>query len=148
VVVCLKILTSKAAKFVGALAEGLLSDCPKATAKHVTGHLKRTLGANITYRTAQRGKRLRIEDMTASETVSFQYIQPYFQKIEKKMPGSVAVMERDKDNKLLCTFVMLDPMIESFKFGLPVLSVDACHLRNQFKGCLMAITMIHSLKQT
>jgi hypothetical protein len=64
------------------------------------------------------------------------------------MSGSFAVMERDENNNLLRTFVMLKPMMDSFKYGHPVITVDECHLRNQFKGCLIAVTMMDGLKQT
>ena len=101
------------ARFVSEQADGFLNDCPKASAKHVMGHLKRTIGAEVTYRTAQRGKRLRIDETFTNELLLFQYIDPFFKKIEDKMPGSVAVMERDEDNRLLRTFVMLKPMIDS-----------------------------------
>lgn len=136
------------AKFVSDQAEEFLADCPKASAKHVIGHLKRTIGAQVTYRTAQRGKRMRIDETNNNESLLFQFVDPYFRKIEQKMPGSIAVMQRDEDNRLLRTFVMLKPMMDAFRFGIPVISVDACHLRNQFKGCLMAITMIDGMKQT
>jgi hypothetical protein len=55
---------------------------------------------------------------------------------------------RDNEDRLLRTFVMLQPLIDSFKHGLPVITVDACHLRNQYKGCLKAVTMLDGLKQT
>jgi hypothetical protein len=95
-------------KFVCDQAEGFLADCPKATAKHIVSHIKRTIGADVNYRTAHRGKKLITEEMAHSEVMLFQYIDPYFQKIVRKMPGSVAVMERDpQDDTLLRRFVML-----------------------------------------
>jgi hypothetical protein len=136
------------ARFVSRQAEGFLADCPKATPLNVSGHIQRTLGAGVSYRTAHRGKRLCIEEMVYSETTSFQFIEPFFAKIKAIMPGSVAVMERDDNNSLLRTFVMLKPLIDSFEHGMPVITVDACHLRSSFKGCLMAITMMDGLKQT
>ena len=39
-------------------------------------------------------------------------------------------------------------MMDSFKYGMPVITVDACHLRNQFKGVLMVITMMDGNRQT
>ena len=139
---------SLGARFVLQQAEGLLADCPKATPRDIISHVKRTTGVTMHYRTAHRGKRLCIDESNCNEVMSFQYIQPYFEKIEAKMPGSVAVMERDEDDKLLRTFVMLKPIMDSFKYGMPVITVDACHLRNQFKGCLMAVTIVDGLKQT
>ena len=91
---------------------------------------------------------MRIDETNNNESLLFQFVDPYFRKIEQKMPGSIAVMQRDEDNRLLRTFVMLKPMMDAFRFGIPVISVDACHLQNQFKGCLMAITMIDGMKQT
>ena len=135
------------AQFASSQSEHLIVDCPKATPRNLQDFVKRTTGTDLHYRTAHRAKKLCSDRLMHNEVMGFQYIGPYFRKVEAKMPGSVAVMERDEDNRLLRTFVMLQPMIESFKYGLPVLSLDACHLRNQFKGCLMAATMMDSLHQ-
>jgi MULE transposase domain len=125
-----------------------VGDCSKATPRDIANHVKRTVGTTILYRTAHRAKQLCLDQIAANEEKSFQYIAPYFDKIESTMPGSLAIMERDSEDRLLRTFVMLKPIMDSFKYGLPLLTVDACHLRNKFKGCLMAITMVDSLKQT
>lgn len=138
------------AAWIGRNAAGLLKDCPNARPKNIQQHIVRTLGVHTTsYRTAHhRGKKRQHDLEICEEMKSFQLIEPYFQKLKTYMPGTVAILERDSSNRLLRTFVMLKPMIDAFKHGMPVLSVDACHLKNSFKGCLMVATMIDGLKQT
>jgi hypothetical protein len=92
-------------------------------------------------------KRLKEEEMS-DEALSFQLIQPYFTKLQSKMPGTLAYMIRDVDKRLLRTFVMLKPMVTAFRSCLPVLSLDACHLTSRFKGVLMSATMVDGERQT
>jgi hypothetical protein len=67
-----------------------------------------------------------------------------------KMPGTVALMNRDVECHLLRTFVLLKPMVlTAFQSCSPVLSLDAsCHMMNSFKGVLMSATMIDGERQT
>ena len=134
--------------FLSRHAEGVMKSFPKATPKNLRDHTKATLGTTVSYRTAQRAKKLIEDNQNAGEVEAFQLIQPYFEKLEEYLPGTLAVMHRDKENRLLRTFVMLQPLVESFKYGLPIISVDACHLRGKYDGCLMAATMIDGLNQT
>jgi hypothetical protein len=78
--------------------------------------------------------------MSDEEVRSFQLIQPYFSKLQIKMPGTVSLLTRDVECRLLRTFVMLKPMVPGFRSCLPVLWSldDACHMSNSFKGVLMS----------
>jgi hypothetical protein len=84
----------------------------------------------------------------SDEVRSFQLIQPYFTKLQSKMPGTLAFMTRDVDKRLLRTFVILKPMVTAFRSCLPVLSLDACHMTSRFKGVLMSATMVDGEHQT
>jgi hypothetical protein len=86
------------ASVVSKQGEGFIVDCPpKATPDDIRGHLKRTLGVEIGYRTAHQGRQLRVNEVMNNQVkYSFQYIEPLFQKIKTKMPGSVAEMEKDE----------------------------------------------------
>ncbi len=124
---------------------GLLKDdVPNAAPVNLkAAHVRRCHGAHANYMTAHRAKK-RVEEAQMSDEVrSFQLVQPYFSKLQMKMPGTVALMTRDVECRLLRTFIMLKPMVTAFQSCLPVLSLDACHMTNSFKGVLtMSATMI------
>ncbi len=101
--------------------------------------------ANYYMTTAHRANK-RVEEAQMSDEVrSFQLIQPYFAKLQSKMTGTLALMTRDilECRLLRTTFVMLKPMVTAaFRSCLPVMSLDACHMTNSFKGVLMSATMV------
>ncbi len=101
--------------FVVAQAPGLLKDVPNAAPVNLQAHVRRCHGAHANYMTAHRAKkRVQEEEMSDEEVRSFQLIQPYFTKLQSKMPGTLAFMTRDVERRLLRTFVMLKPMVTAF----------------------------------
>ena len=137
-----------ASEWIGTQAGDLLQDVPTARPVHLQNHLRRRLGTAAKYKTVHKAKRKQQRSLLASEIQSFQLVAPFFNKLKERMPGSIAVLERDCDNCLKRTFVMLRPLVEGFQHCLPLLSLDACHLRNTFKGVLMAATMMDAERGT
>jgi hypothetical protein len=92
--------------FITAQSRGLLEDVPNAAPAHIQVHVRRCQHAHhANYMTAHRAKK-RVEEAQMSDEVrSFQLIQPYFSKLMIKMPGTVALLTRDEECRLLRTFV-------------------------------------------
>ncbi len=137
--------------FVSTQSGGLLQDVlPNAApANNIQNHLRRRHGAHANYQTARMAQKQVQEVEISDEVKSFQLLQPYFSKLKNRMPGTFTLLRRDKECRLLRTFVMLKPMITAFRSCLPVLSMDACHMTNSFKGVLMSASMmVDGEKQT
>ena len=128
--------------WVGTESRDILYDVPTAKVRNLQRSMKRRLGTNAKYSVVHKAQSMEKKKRIADEVLSFQYVEPYFRKLVEVMPDSIAVLERDSRNHLVRTFVMLEPLVRSFRHHLPLLTVDACHLTSSFKGVLMAATMM------
>jgi MULE transposase domain len=125
----------------------LMTDVPNATPAGIRNHIKRRFGVIPSYITAWRAACAARKNLNSDEEVAFQLIEPLFRKLRESMDGTVAVMQRDVENRLLRTFVMLQPLVNALLFCKPILSFDACALKGKYKGVLMAATMIDGAGQ-
>ncbi len=91
----------------------MLKDVPNAAPVNLQAHVRRCFGAHANYMrmTAHRAKKQVEEAQMSDEVRSFQLVQPYFSKLQMKMPGTVALMTRDVECRLLRTIVMLKPIM-------------------------------------
>jgi hypothetical protein len=125
----------------------LMRDVPHATPAVIWNHINRRFGVTPSYQMAwSAGYRTR-KSLSTDEEMSFQLIGPFFNKLRCIMNGTIAVMERDTEKRLLRTFVMLSPLMEALLYCKPILSFDACALKGKYKGVLMAATMIDGAGQ-
>jgi hypothetical protein len=67
---------------------------------------------------------------------SFELIIPYLQRFVELNQGSTTTTERDSGNFVQRLFVCPSIMHEAVKFVRPVMSLDAAHLKSQWKGIL------------
>ena len=134
--------------WIGEHSSGLMQDVPRVVARNIQNHVKRKLGAHVNIKTVHKAKSNHKRLTREQDALAFQLIQPYFDKIKRTNPGSIAVLQRDSMRRLLRTFVMLKPIVQGFRFCLPVLSLDACHLRGTYKGVLMAATIVDAQRHT
>ena len=75
-------------------------------------------------------------DTMASKTLvlrSFQLVKPYLQELKRVNPGSVLGMTRLETFELESIYFIPAFMNNSLKFVGPVISLDAAHLRREFK---------------
>ena len=130
-------------KWAGMQTMGLIHDVSRQTRPvHIQASLRRQFGASVSYRTALRGRDY-VRRIQSSDVIkSFQLIKPYFTKLEKRMPGTHTALERDREDRLLRTFVMLSPLLDALRCSRPVMSFDACSLRGSYTGVLMATTIV------
>jgi hypothetical protein len=130
-------------RWAGMRTIGLIQDVSRQVRPmHIQASLRRQYGANVGYRTTLRGRNYVRSMQSTDEVSSFQLIQPYFAKLEARMEGTHTALERDREDRLLRTFVLLRPLVESLRWCRPVLSVDACHLQGNYTGTVMLATMV------
>ena len=58
-----------------------------------------------------------------------------------KNPGSKIALTRN-GNRFENLFVCPSACINAFRYCLPILALDACHLKSKYKGSLFAVTSI------
>ena len=125
----------------------LLNDVPDASPAALRSHMVRRFGVTPSYHMAWRAAWAIRKSLNSDEVIAFQLVQPLFSKLEQVMPGTVAVLERDLECRLLRTFVMLAPLMDALLHCKPILSFDACALKGTYKGILMAATMMDGAGQ-
>ena len=67
---------------------------------------------------------------------SFQLVKPYLEELKRANPGSVLGMTRLETFDLESIYFIPAFINNSLKFVRPVISLDAAHLRSEFKGLL------------
>jgi hypothetical protein len=125
----------------------LMRDVPNAAPAGTRNHIKRWFGVNPSYITAWRAACATRKSPNSDEEVAFQLIEPLFSKLGESMNGTVAVMQRDVENPLLRPFVMLPQLMNAFLSCKPILSFDACALKEKYKCLMVAATMIDGAGQ-
>ena len=93
-------------------------------------------GDHLSYNQSFRAIRRAFSERWHQDAESFQLIGPYLQKFVESNPGTKIGFEVDLDFNLERIFVCPGIMQTTLRFVRPVLSLDACHLRSQWKGTL------------
>jgi hypothetical protein len=68
--------------------------------------------------------------------LSFEYLEPYLDAFEALNEGSTTHIARNDDNEVLAVFICPGFMNLALKNVRPVLSLDAAHLKSEWKGTL------------
>jgi hypothetical protein len=125
----------------------LLQEAPSSTPADIVQDMRKRFGVVVSYKMAWKVKQNFQLALSTNEDLAFQLIQPFFAKLEQRMPGTLTVFERDDDKRLLRTFVLLKPLADALKSCKPMLSLDACELRSTYKGVIMVATMMDGAGQ-
>jgi hypothetical protein len=128
--------------------EPFLQEQPNATPAQLIEHVKKNFKVDVAYKMAWKIKQRFDESLSTSEGKAFQLIQPYFAKVEQRMPGTMTVLERDGEQRLVRTFVLLKPLADALPSCRPFLSLDVCNLKSTYKGVLLVATMMDGAGQT
>ena len=78
-------------------------------------------------------------DTVASKALvlkTFQLVKPYLEELKRANPGSMLGMTRLETSEIESIYFIPAFMNNSLKFVRPVISLDAAHLRSEFKGTL------------
>ncbi|KAG7360725.1 MULE transposase domain containing protein [Nitzschia inconspicua] len=105
-------------------------------------HKKKTL---LSYKQCYRGVNARKESKIISDSMSFQFVGPYVQTFAQRNPGSTAFMERGSDNRIQRVFVCPSFANDVLMCVRPVISIDAAHMRSEWKGTLYLATVKSAL---
>ncbi|KAG7360913.1 MULE transposase domain containing protein [Nitzschia inconspicua] len=105
-------------------------------------HKKKTL---LSYKQCYRGVNARKESKIISDSMSFQLVGPYVQTFAERNPGSTAFMERGSDNRIQRVFVCPSFANDVLMCVRPVISIDAAHMRSEWKGTLYLATVKSAL---
>jgi hypothetical protein len=90
------------------------------------------LDTNLSYMTAFRGIKTYYKNTTLSATDAFQMVIPYLQKFKTLNDRSTVSWEVDHETHVIqhC-FVCPRFMNAAVKYGCPIVSLDACHLKDE-----------------
>lgn len=147
---CNELLTGKlrgpTSKWTAKAVKALYADVPNATPANIRSYCKRHYGVDVQYAIAWRASKI-ITGCTNEDYIqSFGMIQPYFEKLKELMPGTVAVVD-EEEGKYYRAFLCLKPCQESFQHMLPLISFDACHIRNRYNGVILSATVLDGSMQ-
>jgi hypothetical protein len=78
------------------------------------------------------------DQIRSASNETFAQIGPYFDALVQAMPGSIYRLEDDGEGRFFRCFVCLPACKEAFATCLPLISFDACSIRNDFKGIVLA----------
>ncbi|KAG7365808.1 MULE transposase domain containing protein [Nitzschia inconspicua] len=128
------------------LLRGIVSDVaahkhgpPTAMDVMKTGvHKKKT---HLQYYQCYRGVREWKARKEITDPMSFQLLGPYVERFREQNPGSRAVMERGNDNRVKRLFICPPFSNEALLFVRPVASLDAAHMKSEWKGTLYIATV-------
>ncbi|KAG7344072.1 hypothetical protein IV203_022080 [Nitzschia inconspicua] len=105
-------------------------------------HKKKTL---LSYKQCYGGVNARKESKIISDSMSFQLVGPYVQTFAEQNPGSTAFMERGSNNRIQRVFVCPSFANDVLMCVRPVISIDAAHMRSEWKGTLYLATVKSAL---
>jgi len=93
-------------------------------------------GMSTTYNQSYRVVASVAQKQLQQDKLSFQLIVPYLENFMKLNPESITRVEKDKNNAILRVFVCPGIMKTSMRYVRPIMSIDAAHLRSQWKGTM------------
>jgi zinc finger SWIM domain-containing protein 3 len=108
----------------------------KPQARDIMKAAANTEGIQATYQQSYRAIQKANSENFMLHQSSFQLLLPYLQRFHDSNPGSKTVAVRDDNNNIQKIFICPGIMDHSIKFVRPVMSLDAAHLKGEWKGML------------
>jgi hypothetical protein len=108
---------------------------------------RREDGVNITYMQGWRGKRKLLNLECGHNEEGFQKINPFLERIEEFQPGTHTKFNVDSEGRFRRCFVCPASSATAFDNSLPVIVVDACTIKNTFKGVILVCCAIDGAGQ-
>ena len=93
-------------------------------------------GMDLNYNQSHRALRAVFSSAWEQDKNSFQLLIPYLKKFDELNPGSSVKYERDADYHIERVFICPGFMKETLRYVRPMMSLDAAHLKSQWKGTL------------
>ena len=95
-------------------------------------------GASSSYSSAQRALRRHRDALNSDMTMEFGKIPDFLRQIELSNPDSTSQMETSSEGIFEWAFLCLGAAKNAFAFCRPMIIADACHIKNNFGGVIMA----------
>jgi hypothetical protein len=114
--------------------------------KDLQGLVRADYGIKVPYHTCWKAIRAIDEAKQHVNDAPFQYIEAFFQSIVEANPGTVTGIERREDNTFFLAFLCPRATQEAFPYCLPLVIVDACHLKSKYEGTLMTASAMDGEK--
>ncbi|XP_040372885.1 uncharacterized protein LOC112195144 [Rosa chinensis] len=143
---CKGVLRQQKSKLLGShvvkseIANELKSN-PQLKPKEIVSRFKHSFGLDVSYRTAWYGKELARKAVHGHDGDSYSQLLWYRDAILSSNPGSYCILETDPlSNRFERFFICFSGCIEGFKSCIPLLFVDAAHLKSKYKGYMLCAT--------
>ncbi|XP_040364500.1 uncharacterized protein LOC112171413 [Rosa chinensis] len=118
-----------------------LKSNPQLKPKEIVSRFKHSFGLDVSYRTAWYGKELARKVVHGHDGDSYSQLLWYHDAILSSNPGSYCILETDSlSNRFERFFICFSGCIEGFKSCIPLLFVDAAHLKSKYNGYMLCAT--------
>jgi hypothetical protein len=111
----------------------------KATASEIKRHLHDKHGLDVSYHTAWRARSNVLEQTRLHGRDSYVLIEDWLNRMRQANPGTATRFERYDEQQYQRARHSFDTVIEH---SLPVLALDACHLKTKEKGTIYVASVI------
>ncbi|KAL5567471.1 hypothetical protein UlMin_024046 [Ulmus minor] len=99
--------------------------------------MKQKFGVDISYSVAWRGRECAYDNLRlGTPEQSYKLLPGYLHMLMDTNPGSVVNLEVSDGNKFLYLFIPFAASIHGFSYCRPVISIDATHLKGNYRGVL------------
>jgi MULE transposase domain/SWIM zinc finger len=124
----------------GAISQAII-DNPAIPISHIRNSFRSEGGINLQYHTAYRGKAKALANLHGDFDASYSKIPSLIRKIQSTVPSCsselILLQEGDKKRFLKC-FLCYEACAKAFYYCRPVLVLDATHIKNKYKGVVLA----------
>ena len=114
----------------------------RATSADIIDHLRTAHQLTVSYHHAWRVRTTVVEAGVLHGKASYMLIENWLQKLQTANPGTATRFERDDDNRFRRACVVHAVFDTVFTHSLPILALDACHLKAKDKGTLYVASVI------
>ena len=131
------------AKFVSVRIQGKIRDHSSYRPKEIQQDIRRELGINIPYWTANRAKGEALAEINGSDEDAYHALPKYCEDLRRNNPGSTVILEstpQEDGPHFRRMFVCYSASAIGFVYCRPVLGLDGTHLKTKYKGILLAAT--------
>ena len=133
--------TSFGSEWVASMIEEKVNFNQNYTPKQIAIDMRLQYGANISYRIAWSAREKCKSKINGCSLMSYAMLPDYLEELKNSNDGSNIIYE-SRNGHFLRWFISFRACITSFMFCRPIVCLDACHLKGQYKGQLFAATCL------
>lgn len=143
---CKGVLRQQKSQLLGShIVKSVISDelksNPGVKPKEIISRFKNSFGLDVSYKIAWYGRELARKSLHGDDGDSYSQLAWYQSVVLSTNPGSYCILESNPlTNRFERFFICFAGCIEGFKSCIPLLFVDAAHLKSKFKGYMLCAT--------